>query len=209
MFPVKYTKKGKPSTAHRRRSRGYGFEKNKIVKFFEEYHITHKDWDEYNRFHARRLGGSSTGLPDVVVTNPKLSIMFAIEAKSTFQDKAYIKHDQIVRCYDTTEFFGAFEKRSVVFAFKFSKNVEEGRLKLREYYYKIGNVRQKMICESIEWVKCDYDGNVHYKLKKDENNKPILGLKLVLKKYRNLEDLALGRIQKELPIATTTTDHQE
>lgn len=102
-----------------RRSRGYNFEYN-IVNAFNDHHS--KDWT------ARRLGGSSTGLPDVVATNKSKSILYAIEAKSAQSDIIYIPRDQIERCLDITEkFLTAYKTRLVVFGFKFKANKKKGR----------------------------------------------------------------------------------
>lgn len=156
--------------AGRRRSRGYAFETS-IVKFFD----SKQDW------HARRLGGSSVGLPDVVVTNNTKGILFTIEAKSTFQDQAYIHNDQIVRCLDVSNVFGVYQKRYIVFAFKFSANKEKGRDKLHYYFFKVTWLKG---LENIEWVKCFYDGRLRYKL---INADVKAQLKLI--KYEKLSDL--------------------
>lgn len=101
-----------------RRSRGYNFEYS-IVNAFNDHHS--KQW------HARRLGGSSTGLPDIVATNKVKSLLYAIEAKSGESDILYIPRDQIERCIDITDkFLTAYKYRYVVFAFKF-KGKKGGR----------------------------------------------------------------------------------
>lgn len=101
-----------------RRSRGYNFE-YAIVNAFNGHKS--KDW------HARRLGGSSTGLPDIVATNKRKSVLYAIEAKSGESNILYIERDQIERCQDITDkFLTAYDSRFVVFAFKF-KGKKGGR----------------------------------------------------------------------------------
>ena len=50
----------------KRRSRGYSFEHNLVINI-----NALPDW------YARRLGGSSTGLPDIVAVNNKRSKMYA------------------------------------------------------------------------------------------------------------------------------------
>lgn len=103
-----------------RRSRGYSFEYS-LVKAFND-----KDgWT------ARRLGGSSTGLPDVVATNKDKSILLAIECKSGESDILPIPRDQIDRCIDITDnFLTAYENRYIVFAFKF-KGTAKRKLQYR------------------------------------------------------------------------------
>ena len=96
-----------------RRSRGYSFEYD-LVKAFN---VT-------DGWAARRLGGSSTGLPDVVATNKEKSILYAIECKSGLSNILSVPADQVQRCRDITDkFLTAYEKRYVVFAFKFPKVV--------------------------------------------------------------------------------------
>lgn len=103
-----------------RRSRGYSWEK-KLVDTFNA-----KDG-----WAARRLGGSSSYLPDVIATNKQKSILYSIECKSGEANILYIPWDQIIRCRDITEnFLTAYEKRFVVFAFKF-KGTDKRKLQYR------------------------------------------------------------------------------
>lgn len=104
-----------PSPTLNRRERGYAFEK-RIVDFF----------NGQPHWQARRLGGSSTGLPDVAITNNEASVLYTVEAKSNkVGNEAYIDNDQIVRCLDVLDFLGAYKKKQVIFAFKFMRN-EDG-----------------------------------------------------------------------------------
>jgi Holliday junction resolvase len=103
-----------------RRSRGYSFEYNLVNAF-----NTADGWA------ARRLGGSSSGLPDVVVTNKNKSILYSIECKSGESDILVIPRDQIDRCVDIVDnFLTAYENRYVVFAFKF-KGTKKRKLQYR------------------------------------------------------------------------------
>lgn len=106
-----YKKRNKTS-----RRRGYDFEDSLVKKF--------KALEHWN---ARRLGGSSTGLPDVVATrNPtetEFSTVMAIECKEGRDTYTLeVPADQIQRCIDTCNFLGAYHKQYVVFAFKFMKS---------------------------------------------------------------------------------------
>lgn len=170
--------------AHRRRDRGYAFESS-IVKYFNS------EWDNDEGWYARRLGGSSVGLPDVVVTNNYRSIFFSIEAKSTFQGEAYIPSDQIQRCADICNVFGVYDKRHIVFAFKFSKNIEKGRDKLQQYFFKAKPTN----IDNIKWVKCFYDGRLRYK-----TINPDIKSELKIIEYRSLPDLKNNVIQKRLKV---------
>lgn len=103
-----------------RRSRGYNFEYGLVNEFNSK-----DDWT------ARRLGGSSTGLPDIVVTNNYKSILYAIECKSGESNILYIPEDQIIRCkWITDKFLQIYEGRFIVFAFKF-KGTKTRKLQYR------------------------------------------------------------------------------
>jgi Holliday junction resolvase len=140
------------STTCHRRERGYRFEK-RIVDFFDGSF----DW------HARRLGGSSTGLPDIVITNNTQSVIYAVEAKSTVGNACYIDNDQICRCLDVLDIFSIYEQRNVVFAFKFaSPKTTKG---LQYWFFRI---ERNPFMREIKTVKCKKDGMLSYtKLKPD------------------------------------------
>lgn len=115
---------------------------------------------------ARRLGGSSAGLPDIVAVNNKTSILLSIEAKSGTGDALYVPQDQIRRCILIQDMFGYYKRRYTIFAFKFMKKkrfVRKGQTvyeprKLVEYYKsieKVGNI------EAISMIKCTYDGKTY------------------------------------------------
>jgi Holliday junction resolvase len=115
---------------------------------------------------ARRLGGSSAGLPDIVAVNNKKSILLSIEAKSGTGDALYIPHDQIRRCILIQDMFGYYKRRYTIFAFKFMKKkryVRKGQTvyeprKLVEYYKSIekgGDI------EDVSMIKCTYDGKTY------------------------------------------------
>ena len=94
-----------------RRSRGYSFETYLVKKFIE-----HPDWC------ARRLGGASTGLPDLIAVNNKQSILYAIEAKSKRANSVDVPIDEIQRCRDIIRFFGEYRRRYVVVAARLGEN---------------------------------------------------------------------------------------
>lgn len=138
-----------------RRSRGYAFEHGLVERF-----------NELGDWKARRLGGSSTGLPDIVAVNNEKSVLLTIEAKSGTSDILYVPQDQIERCIVVREMFGAYAERHIVFAFKFmskkrfrrkNKTVYEQR-KLVEYY----KVADELVCANpLPIVKCTYDGRTY------------------------------------------------
>lgn len=139
------------SVGNIRRSRGYSYEYALVQR------LNGGGW------HARRLGGSSTGLPDIVAVNNEQGTMLTIEAKSGTADTLYVPQDQIERCIAVREMFSIYPKRHVVFAFKFmskkrfrrkNKTVYETR-RLIEYY----KVADTLVdTRPLPVVKCTYDG---------------------------------------------------
>ena len=117
-------------------------------------------------WHARRLGGSSTGLPDIVAVNNTDGILLTIEAKSGTSDILYVPQDQIERCLLIRNMFGVYSQRHIILAFKFmskkrfrrkNETVYESR-KLLEYY-KVADVVGDMHVTPI--IKCTYDGKTY------------------------------------------------
>ncbi len=137
-----------------RRSRGYNFEHTLVQK------LSAGSWA------ARRLGGSSTGLPDIVAVNNSRGILLTIEAKSGTSDILYVPEDQLMRCMAIRNMFGIYPERHIVLAFKFmskkrfrrkNQTVYETR-KLLEYY-KVADVIEKM--KNLPVIKCTYDGRTY------------------------------------------------
>lgn len=115
---------------------------------------------------ARRLGGSSTGLPDIVAVNNSDGILLTIEAKSGTSDILYVPQDQLYRCMIVRNMFGIYPHRHIIFAFKFmskkrfrrkNQTVYETR-KLVEYY-KVADVVASM--KNLPIIKCTYDGRTY------------------------------------------------
>lgn len=138
-----------------RRSRGYAFEHGLVERF-----------NELGDWKARRLGGSSTGLPDIVAVNNEKSVLLTIEAKSGTSDILYVPQDQIARCIVVREMFGAYSERHIVFAFKFMSKKRFRRKKKTVYeqrklveYYKVADVL--VGANPLPIVKCTYDGRTY------------------------------------------------
>jgi len=140
--------------ANIRRSRGYAFEHTLVQK------LNNGTW------HARRLGGSSTGLPDIVAVNNTDGILLTIEAKSGTSDILYVPQDQVQRCLVVRNMFGIYPTRHIILAFKFmskkrfrrkNQTVYESR-KLLEYY-KIADIVADMNILPI--IKCTYEGKTY------------------------------------------------
>lgn len=117
-------------------------------------------------WHARRLGGSSTGLPDIVAVNNTDGILLTIEAKSGTSDILYVPQDQVERCLVIRNMFGIYPERHIILAFKFmskkrfrrkNETVYESR-KLLEYY-KVADIVSEMSVLPI--IKCTYDGRTY------------------------------------------------
>jgi Holliday junction resolvase len=134
-----------------RRSRGYSYEHTLVQK------LNGGSWI------ARRLGGSSTGLPDIVAVNNKEATLLSIEAKSGTGDALYVRPDQIYRCLLIKDMFGYYKTKHVILAFKFMRKKRFTRKKEVIYekrrlieYYKVADMLNKY--EKIPVVKCTYGG---------------------------------------------------
>ena len=90
-----------------RRSRGYSYEHGLVEKLNK------------HGFIARRLGGSSTGLADIVAVDNRNGVLLTIEAKAGTSDILYVPQDQIERSMMIRDMFAVYPTRHVVFAFKF------------------------------------------------------------------------------------------
>lgn len=137
-----------------RRSRGYSYEYTLVQR------LNNGPW------HARRLGGSSTGLPDIVAVNNNNGILLTIEAKSGTSDILYVPQDQIERCLLIRNMFGIYPVRHIILAFKFmskkrfrrkNRTVYESRQLLE--YYKVADVVAEM--NLIPIIKCTYHGKTY------------------------------------------------
>jgi Holliday junction resolvase len=119
------------------------------------------------QWRARRLGGSSTGLPDIVAVNNDAGILLTIEAKSGTSDILYVPQDQIARCLDVRNMFDIYPQRHIILAFKFmnkkrfrrkNETVYESRRLLE--YYKVADIVAGMeVLPTI--IKCTYDGKTY------------------------------------------------
>jgi Holliday junction resolvase len=139
------------SLANIRRSRGYSYEHTLVER------LNNGSWI------ARRLGGSSTGLPDIVAVNNKEATLLSIEAKCGTGDALYVGPDQLQRCLLIRDMFGYYKSKHVILAFKFMKKKRYTRNKRVVYearklveYYKIADKLNRL--ESIPIVKCTYSG---------------------------------------------------
>ena len=107
------------------RQRGYAFE-NWLVK----------EVSGYPYWGARRLGGSSTGLPDVMMSYAKLikplpekdyqefqSIIVATECKEGESNTLYVEREQVRRAYAAiTALWQSIDSKWILLAFKFLRN---------------------------------------------------------------------------------------
>jgi len=161
---------------HFRQSRGYTFEQKELVTYFDG----RDDW------HARRLGGTSMGMPDVLITNNKDWILWSVECKSvTAKDmndknghKGYIPQDQIQRCYSMLDMFSVYYKKHVIFAFRFATKKPR---KHHYFFFKITDM------ENVKSFICTRDGNVR-------TTKQIIDQPNIIKyeRYQTFEKLMKG-----------------
>src|ERR671934_3152600 len=136
-----------------RRSRGYTYEHTLVQR------LNNGVWN------ARRLGGSSTGLPDIIAVNNMDAILLSIEAKSGTGDILYVPQDQIKRSLLIRDMFSFYTTRHFILAFKFMRKkryLRKGQIvyesrKLIEYY-KVADIFDRM--DDIPVVKCTYEGEI-------------------------------------------------
>lgn len=136
------------------RTRGYSYEHSLVQKL------------NCGSWIARRLGGSSTGLPDIVAVNNKDATLLSIEAKSGTGDILYVHPDQLQRCLLIRDMFGYYKTKHVILAFKFMRKKRFTRKKQVVYerrrlveYYKIADKLHNL--ENIPVVKCTYGGKIY------------------------------------------------
>ncbi len=110
------------------------------------------------------MGGSSTGLPDIIAVNNKEATLLSIEAKAGTSDILYVPQDQIQRCVYIRDMFKYYSKRHVIFAFKFMRKKRVRRKNCTVYenrklieYYKVGDIFGDT--KHIPILKCNYDGS--------------------------------------------------
>ncbi len=134
------------------RSRGYIFE-----------YVLVKRFNSLPNWYARRLGGSSTGLPDIVAVNNSERRLLTIEAKAGTSDSLYVPPDQIERCAKILEMFRVYEYRFAVLAFKFmsKRRLHQKRKPRYEHrqiheYYKV--INDLFVKDVMPTVRCAYDG---------------------------------------------------
>lgn len=143
----------------RRQARGYVFE-TQLVKEFNK-----------GNWKARRLGGSSSGLPDVGIVNNSSSILYSIEAKSTAYNNCEIPVKQIKRCVEFLELFSAYRTKNVILAFRFASKrallSANSKVKItREkpiYYFFI--VKQFNNLDEVLSFTCNSKGKMTVKIK--------------------------------------------
>jgi Holliday junction resolvase len=147
------------------RSRGYNFEYTLVKRF-----------NSLESWYARRLGGASTGFPDIVAVNNNERILLTLEAKTGTSDNLYVPPDQIERCAKILDVFGLYEKRYAVLAFKFMskrrfRDKENSGYEYRQIqeYYKV--VNDLLGRKRIPTIKCTYDGRTF--VIENETAKPV------------------------------------
>lgn len=138
--------------ANIRRNRGYSYEHALVQR------LNNGDWI------ARRLGGSSTGLPDILAVNNTKGIVLSIEAKCGTGDCLYVPAEQLRRCLLIRNMFEYYSEKHAILAFKFMRKkrfqrkdgvIYESR-KLNEYF----KIADKISAYTFPNVKCTYDGRI-------------------------------------------------
>lgn len=158
------------------RQRGYDFE-NWLVK----------EVSAYPYWGSRRLGGSSTGLPDVMMSFAELvpannkedpdlkkwkTIIVATECKEGEDNYLYVEREQVRRAYAAiTQLWQSIDDKWILLAFKFLRNKTQykARTQTLQRYILIP------YSEIAEWLKQYYDTQYvkilfRYDIRKEELN---------------------------------------
>ena len=128
-----------------RQARGYAFERF-IVNSFNQ-----SGWT------ARRLGGSTTDLPDVVATSSSKQMLFSMECKSTIGDACYVPTDQLLRCHEILRMFDVYSWRYIVLALKFAKSKNSKAKKLQYWYFVVDDFNN---LSNMKSIKCNRAGHL-------------------------------------------------
>lgn len=110
------------------------------------------------------MGGSSSGLPDIVMTNNNLSILVVMEAKAGTGNNLNVEKKQIERCLVLLKMFSVYEHQFVILAFKFMTKNKDGKRELKMYYYPYGYTH--VMYETPSRVSCNYKGEIFINRKK-------------------------------------------
>jgi len=179
-----------PHINNLRRQRGYSWETS-IVDFF----------NSKMGYVSRRLGGSSSGLPDIITTHNDSGTIYVFEAKSVTGTVAYIPNDQITRCLDVLKMFEYYPNRWMWFAFKFGVNKvdyqkrKKTNEKTKFYFFKVTLVSN---LESIRFVSCNYNGELSLMKHEDSIDTPYMEAW----QYTKLNDLLVENASKRTKQAT-------
>ena len=145
-------------THTRSQSRGYVFEKQLVSEFNK------------GSWKARRLGGSSSGLPDLGIVNNSGSLLYSVECKSTVYNNCEIPLKQILRCIEFLDLFNVYKKRNVIFAFRFatkrSIRSKDSKVKITRkipiYHFFVIKEFKKL--NEIEAFTCNSKGTISCKI---------------------------------------------
>ena len=135
----------------KKRNRGYTFEYEWVNRL-----------NNIPGWTARRMGGSSTGMPDVVATyhEKDANILYSGEFKSGYSNQLYVPYDQVIRSIKLAEMFKAYEKRYLVLAFKFAN------LQRHPFYWFFGFDMDDIFMKTqfnmayYSHVRCDHTGGL-------------------------------------------------
>lgn len=188
---VDYTARNKKS-----RQRGYSFE-NWLVK----------EVTGYPYWGARRLGGTSTGLPDVMMSYAKEetynsglkwdTIIVATECKEGESNTLYVEREQVRRAYAAiTALWQSIDAKWILLAFKFLRNQTQYKARTQTLH------RFVLIpyMDIFEWLKSNADKYkelkifFRYDIRKDELAATVYDVNTGLKSitiYKERDDYEL------------------
>lgn len=140
-----------------RRSRGYNFENDMVKKV-----------NGFGGWHARRFGGASTHMPDVIMTNNEKSIIAIMEAKAGTGESLNVDKEQLEKCLELQKMFSVYESQFIMLAFKFMSKNKDGKRPLKMYFYPYNYFNK--IEETPSRVSCNYKGEIFINRKKIYQN---------------------------------------
>lgn len=133
--------------------RGYSFEKSIVDKINQK-----PDW------YARRLGGTTLNLPDIIMTNNMQMIFVAMEAKAGTTKSLNVPKEQLERLVTMGYMFSAYGNRYIVLAFKFliKESKQDKQRKLKQYFYVTSwyDFKDYMKEAPPSRISCNYEGKM-------------------------------------------------
>lgn len=90
-------------------------------------------------YTAKRLGGTTTNMPDIAATKDDIHITFEVK-KTRNKNIIYIPSEQILRCFQFLKMYNLYPKKYIVLGFNFLTRTQKSKSLLsNEKYFFLGN----------------------------------------------------------------------